>query len=367
MHVIKIQDTAKYYQVGIADYYPVAGAVLIAAVCYYLMKKENQIEEEEKEPFGKVMRDTPGILRQIFIQDFSEKKENTGERKRIEKKAEKVQIREDASLNQWQSFILQLGTSSVFLLFCLLYTGDLVYKLFSELSFIKWVMELLPILLCVALWKIYFGSKNGKPDESGFSIARGVMTAEYVIQILVSVPVCMVGTVFGGPVGLILALAVSLVDICYIGSLRKTTLCTEKIIKGDGESVTVSFYPVLVLGFNVMIKTVGFLWAAFWQSAANAVTNSMYGYGDEASSLMAGFFSSLGIDYGYSYGQSSSFIQSLLSPVEAWIQSKFGFNENPLVMLLAIAIPVCEIILLRRVRSFKGVITGVDERQDLKG
>lgn len=368
LHIIRIQKAAKYYIPGVSAYYPVAVTALFAIVIYYLMKKEGQIDEEKQEPISKVLKDIPGILLQLLSEDpleAGEEKEN--KTKKVLSHMQKPLVKEKASgLGQIQTDILGLTMSGVSLLFCFLYTGNLLYELFAEFSFLKWIENLLPIILCVALWKIYLGSRKNELNEQGFCIARGVMTAEYVIQIILSVILCIVGTIFGGPIGLILTVVISLVDICYRGSLRRIFLCMESVAKGSGDEVAVSFYPVLILGVNAVVKTVAFLWTAFWQGAANSVTHSMYGYGDAASSLVAGILSSMGIDYGYGYGQTSSLMRYLIAPMEEWIQNKFGFKENPVIMMLAIAIPICEIILLSKLRSLGGQAQRKEEEQSEK-
>ena len=64
-----------------------------------------------------------------------------------------------------------------------------------------------------------------------------------------------------------------------------------------------------------------------------------------------------GLGYGYGYSQSSDVIQSFLSPITEWIQSTLGFSQNPLIMVIAVTIPILEILLLIKIRSYMNIKT----------
>ena len=88
------------------------------------------------------------------------------------------------------------------------------------------------------------------------------------------------------------------------------------------------------------------------QSFANNVNMTLNQYGEEANSIAGYFTNSLGLGYGLGYGTSSDLVNSLLSPVTSWIQNTFGFSQSPVMMLLAIAIPVISIVLFFKMRSY---------------
>ena len=89
------------------------------------------------------------------------------------------------------------------------------------------------------------------------------------------------------------------------------------------------------------------------QSLANALNSSLNQYGDEASSAIGYITEQLGLGFGLGFELSSEGIGTLLEPVNAWIQSVLGFNQSPLIMLLAIAVTVSSIVLLSKIRSYR--------------
>ena len=113
-----------------------------------------------------------------------------------------------------------------------------------------------------------------------------------------------------------------------------------------------SWYPIVIWVVQTIIKGIGFWIACSMQSFANNANMTLNQYGEEANSIVGYFTDSLGLGYGLGYGTSSNFVNSLLSPVTSWIQNTFGFSQSPVVMLLAIAIPVSSIVLFFKIRSY---------------
>ena len=125
--------------------------------------------------------------------------------------------------------------------------------------------------------------------------------------------------------------------------------------KGANTEVSAGMYPVFILGINVVIRGITLAWSSFLQMTANQITGTMNG--DAASSYVGQIFSMFGLDYGYGYSQSSDIIQYFLSPITEWIQSTLGFSQNPLIMVIAVAIPILEILLLIKIRSYMNIKT----------
>ena len=127
--------------------------------------------------------------------------------------------------------------------------------------------------------------------------------------------------------------------------------------KGENTEVSAGMYPIFILGINTVTRCIVLAWSSFLQMTANRITGTMNQYGDAASSSVGQIFSMFGLDYRYGYSQSSDIIQSFLNPITEWIQNTLGFSQNPMIMVIAVAIPILEILLLIKVRSYMNIKT----------
>ena len=244
----------------------------------------------------------------------------------------------------------QLVSGKVFLALCIVFTAELLYQLFSELSFLSWMGKLLSIFLCVFLWQIWAEGRKKSLGTPAFGNVSLIMTIEYVIKIIAGIFVCLFG-LLSGPLGFLATLVMTIVDICYLGSVRKTAKSVQRIAEGAEENIKVSFYPMLVLGVNILMKAFSFFKSLAMMSAVNYTYGMLNSYGNTATSGIMSFLREFGIDQGT--GVVSYLINLLLMPFRNWIQGLFGGYENPLILLLGLAVVVCEFLVMRNLRLWR--------------
>ena len=72
-------------------------------------------------------------------------------------------------------------------------------------------------------------------------------------------------------------------------------------------------------------------------------------YGNSTSDMLNEILRELGIGY----GDTSGLTRMITEPINSWIQGILGFAQNPIIMLIGISVPILEIMLLLRIRSYK--------------
>lgn len=195
--------------------------------------------------------------------------------------------------------------------------------------------------------------KKGELSASGFSIISVLTWITAVVHIIVGVLLLIIGGSAGIEAALIILLVMG-IDIGYWCSLGNI-LSTLKVNARKGyKKLKIGVYPIAVLGINALVKAAMFAWASFLQSTANSINGQLNQYGSAASSIVGEVFGELGFGYETGYSWSSSGIQSLLNPITSWVQKTLGFSQNPLIMIIAIVIPVLEMLLLIKLRSYGG-------------
>lgn len=250
--------------------------------------------------------------------------------------------------NEQERALMCIPAGNVYLVFCVLFTINLVVGVFSKFSFLNLISKVIPIIMCVGFWKIYC---NKKEYEKGTRLISGTIMFQFIIHIIMCVIILIaIFSLRAGIWSYLIGIAFVCMDLAYWYSLHGTFLKLTHLGWGEDVEVTSGIYPVLVLILGTIAKIISLIWSFWLQSVANGVNSKLNGYGNAASSEIANFFSMAGLDYGYVYGESSSYINSLLRPIMEWIQSILGFSQNPLLMIIAIAIPICEIILLNNIR-----------------
>lgn len=349
LHIHNIYENSKYYVNSSLDIYAIIIIVIEVVICYYLMKKNGFIVSRESDTVTQILRDFPWALRQTLSNG------EKGDRQRPQQKEKEVKVTVDISLPQGK--LQAVLVSKEFLIFAVIYTANLVANVFTDFSVSKIFFQIFPILFCTGIWMIYCNRYKETMSTSGFSLINVVFVFELVIRIIALVLAVIaafsIGSDGGVAVFFLSAIIIGL-DIGYWRSLILTiSSMKECAVHGTGYvEMHASWYPIVIWVVQTIIKGIGFWIACSMQSFANNVNMTLNQYGEEANSIAGYFTNSLGLGYGLGYGTSSDLVNSLLSPVTSWIQNTFGFSQSPVMMLLAIAIPVISIVLFFKMRSY---------------
>lgn len=348
LHVYNIYESSKYYVNSSSDIYAIIIIVIEVVICYYLMKKNGFIVSRENDTVTQILRDFPWALRQTLNGEKGD-----GQRPQKKEKEEKTTI--DISLPQGK--LQAVLISKAFLVFAVIYTVNLAGNVFTDFSLYKIFFQIFPILFCTGIWMIYCDRYKENMSTSGFSLINVVFVFELVIRIVILVLAVIAAFSMDSDAGVALFFWAAIIigfDIGYWRSLILTiSSMKECAVHGTGYvEMHASWYPIVIWILQTIIKGIGFWIACSMQSFANNVNMTLNQYGEEANSIAGYFTNSLGLGYGLGYGTSSDMVNSLLSPVTSWIQNTFGFSQSPVMMLLAIAIPVSSIILFVKMRSY---------------
>ena len=348
LHVYNVYESSKYYVNSSSDIYAIIIIVIEVVICYYLMKKNGFIVSRENDTVTQILRDFPWALRQTLNGEKGD-----GQRPQKKEKEEKTTI--DISLPQGK--LQAVLTSKAFLVFAVIYTVNLAGNVFTDFSLYKIFFQIFPILFCTGIWMIYCDRYKENMSTSGFSLINVVFVFELVIRIVILVLAVIAAFSMDSDAGVALFFWAAIIigfDIGYWRSLILTiSSMKECAVHGTGYvEMHASWYPIVIWVVQIIIKGIGFWIACSMQSFANNVNMTLNQYGEEANSIAGYFTNSLGLGYGLGYGTSSDLVNSLLSPVTSWIQNTFGFSQSPVMMLLAIAIPVISIVLFFKMRSY---------------
>lgn len=351
LHMYNIYETAKYYQDSNSDIYAIAAIMVAAGICYYMMKKNDFIVFGENETLLHVFQNVPWALDQA-INGPNSKKEKVD--KTVKEKKRYI-VEDSLPKGQLQAVLL----SKSFIVFAVIYTVNLGINVFTDFSIFKIAFQIFPVLFCIGIWMIYSNRYNETMSSTGFSMVNVVFTIELWLRIVAMVVIIIAIIAMDlEDVGVSLIFCttiIMLLDTFYWWSLRKTAVSIKNIAIDNYQcfGMETSLYVIFVLILQTIIKSVGFLWACYMQNLANTLNGTLNQYGEEANSIAGYITDMLGLGYGFGYGTASGVVNSLLAPVTAWIQNTFGFSQNPLVMLLGIAVPVSSIVLLFKIRSYK--------------
>ena len=142
LHLINIQRLARYeyWSNSSSSYLPVIGALLVAFGCYLAMKKEEMLEQG-KESFSEIIKEIPQTLQMILQNNSHEIKPP---------KPGKVQ-KSPVDLKSEGEKILYVIKSNIFLLFCILYTINLAYGIFTSIAYNKLKTRIFTIFIYMAI------------------------------------------------------------------------------------------------------------------------------------------------------------------------------------------------------------------------
>lgn len=348
LYIYSIYENSKYYINTSSDVYAIIGIVIAVSICYCIMKKNDFITFGKDDTAVQVLRELPWALSQTL----NGKNEN---RERPQKKENETKVTVDINLPQGK--LQSMLSSKAFLIFAIIYTANLAANVFTAFSLYKLFFQTLPILFCIGMWMVYCERYKERMSTSGFSLIKVVFGFELVLRVILLVIVVIIALLVGSDAGVALFFLGAIIvgfDIGYWRSLNLTIgSMSECAVHGTGYvEMHASWYAILIWIFQTIIKVVGLGIACYLQSLANNMNMTLNQYGEEVNEIVGYFTGELGLGYGLGYGTSSNMVNSLLSPVTTWIQNTLGFSQSPAVMLLAIAVPVCSIILFFKIRSY---------------
>jgi hypothetical protein len=276
----------------------------------------------------------------------SARPENTG-------KAAASVLSPSGEMNPSQVGLWSVVSGNLFLVFSILFSANLLYQLFSGFSFIKVVTSILTILTCIGLWLIFLDAKNGMLSKGGFSIIKIVATLKFIFYFCIEAIlfVLILQLDLGVKANLIVFLFL-LILLLYWIALLGTTSRSSKIAHGSTKPPVGSFYITFVLCLNIFFKVCSFIWLNMVQHTTNEMANSVLAFGSGASSELASMLNGEGLNYALGYDVSSSMMNSVLQPAAEWIQSTFSVSLDIPGTLLAIAVLVCEIMILSKLRAY---------------
>ena len=235
-------------------------------------------------------------------------------------------------------------SNTLYLVFCIVFTANIVFNVFLGFSFVKLVGQTIPIILCVGFWMMYCNraeyDKGSNVISKTMAVLLGLRIALYVILLLALI--AMKANIWA----YLILIVFAAIDMGYWYSLHATFSNLTKLGRGVRVVVTAGIYPIIVLVLNVIGRVISFLSASIMQSVLSGIFS---GYGSLYDLYDYGY-------YGYGYDDSARYMQAVMNMITNMIQNILGFTQNPLVMICAIAVPVLEIMLLSKIRSStKGV------------
>lgn len=359
-----IRQSQSYYGVSGVEYAEFLRPFIVAGAVYYLIKKEGYLADFSLHGMLQALKTKANQLYSGMAAEKTEKKkeafsgqENEEGKKEETKRKEAVfeegkkeeTERKEAVFEQGQGKIWQLITGKIFIIFCIVFTGELLYQLFSNLSFLYWIGKTLTIFLCVFLWQIFLDGRKNRLHPSAFSNVALVIKIEYIIKLISGIVACIFG-IISGPIGFIATIVMTIVDVCYAGALRKMAKSVQGAAEGTGEEIKITWYPILVTGVNTLMKGFAFFKTLATMSAMNYTYGIMNSYENTAGFWIMSFLQDFGADT--DYGIISYLINFIFAPFRNLIRGIFGGYANPWILLLELSVLVCEFLLFRQLRSY---------------
>ena len=235
-----------------------------------------------------------------------------------------------------ESVLVGILASPIYLIFCILYTANIAFSVFTDFSILSIIGQIIPILVCIGFWKMYC---NKAEYERGSNIISILLNIFLVIRIVLYVIFLFVlfATIspkYGWWLYLILVFIAAL-DLGYWYSLHATFSKLTKLGRGTRIMVTAGIYPIIILIIGAIQKVFSFMGALGSRGAANGIY-----------AIIVQLFDEMGY-YGYGYGDEAKYMDMVLS----MIQSALGLRQNLFGLVIVAAVPIVEIVLLCKIRS----------------
>lgn len=241
-----------------------------------------------------------------------------------------------------EKVLVGILSNTLYLIFCIVFTANIVFNVFLGFSFTKLIGQVIPIIMCVGFWMMYCNmaeyEKGSNIISKTMAFLLGLRIALYVLLLIALI--AMKANVWA----YVILIVFAAIDMGYWYSLHATFSNLTKLGRGIRVMVTAGIYPIIVLVLNVVGKVISFLFASVMQGVLSGIIGS---YGSIYDLY----------DYGYyGYDDSARYMQAVMDMVTQMVQSVLGFTQNPFIVISAIAVPVLEIMLLSKIRSStKGV------------
>ena len=232
----------------------------------------------------------------------------------------------------------------LYLAFCILYTANIALNIFLGFSIFNIFGQIIPIIMCVGFWLMY---GKGTEYATGSNIISKVM-AFWLIVSLICVGLALIAFEFaaaqfeaGAGTYITIALVMILIGLMvggYWNALRTTFSKLTQLGRGNQVMVTSSLYPIVLRVIAAIGAVISFIQAIAMRGATNLAMSMLNQYLDQISSQL--YYSGYGSEV-------TGYIQLL----KQMLQSAMSYGQNPIVKLVAVAVPIMEVILLCKVRS----------------
>lgn len=342
LHIIKLVQLSRMYFyliTGLFDIFTIMVVIALTGVTCYLMNRDGMLDGGES--WDQAIFNIPWALKQML--DLNSGKNSAGGRRVFNKATPVGKLR------------TILG-EDLFLIFVCVYTLNLMFEIYSGFAWLNIIFNIFPVLVCTGLLLLcYSNNCTDHIDDGGFLLINITLSFRFYGMIALAVIigiVLLIATIAIGAYMLIVDVIVAgifFLVIYFWWTLKKTVTSMRNIARGTEYALYSSIYPVVILVIQVIDKVVRFIGTCIMQIMANGMIDTVNQYGDSTGEMINEMLQEIGLGY----GDASGLTRMVTEPINTWIQNVFGFSRNPVIMLIGIAVPVFEIMLLLKIRSYK--------------
>ena len=346
IRLIRVSGVYFYYIIsGVTDILAIVITIVMTGVICYLMSRDGMLAGNNGETLGQTLHDIPQALKQMLDLNLNK---NSGKNYNSVKSG----FVETTPIERLRTIL----SSELFFIFVCVYTFDLVFRLHSGFAWLNALSNIFPLLVCSGLMLIFY-SNNWKDniDDGGFFLINITLSFNFyggIVGAVIIAILMLIATIAIGSYMLIadlIAAVILFLRIYFWWTLKKTVDSMRGVARGTENVLYSSVYPIVILGIQAVYKVGKFIWACVMQIAASGLMYAVDQYGNSTSDMLNEILRELGIGY----GDTSGLTRMITEPVNSWIQGILGFAQNPIIMLIGISVPILEIMLLLRIRSYK--------------
>lgn len=323
MEIYQLKEYQSWYT-SIMIYWPLVDSIVVIVGGYYLMKREGMLEWQEGWQLMDYVKDIPVMLKQIFP------KKGTSEAEAWKKEKKPL-----AQPKTEAEKVLLIVKDNLFLAFGVLYTVKVAYNVFASFSIMKLTTGIFSILTCVAIWLIYSSGRKGTLTSSGFTISGVIAWIKVVGHGIIGLGLLMIVGQIDGMLCFVV-LVVAALDVYYWWCIADILWTMRTNVMGGCKEINVGKYPIVILVLNVVKQVPGIIMMGAMQLGGSMLSRALY-------SLE---YSSFGDAYSMLGGEMYNMVLGML-------EKALGINSNVVMALILAAIPVLEILLLRKLRAYK--------------
>ena len=346
MHIIRLIRTSGmfyFYMANmVSDIFGIILTITVAGVVCYLMQRDGILDFNNGETLGQTIQGIPQALKQMM--DLNLSKGGTGGRR--------AGFNEATPIGRLRTIF----SSELFFIFVCVYSLNLVFNINSGIAWLNMGPNFFPMITCCGLLLIFYSSNwKDRIDDGGFFLINITVSFKFyfgIAKAVIIAIVLLIATVIGGAYVLIADLIVAVylfLNIFYWWTLKRTVDSSRGVVRGTEQVVYTSVYPVVILVMKAIYKVGVFIWVCIMQLVANSLIYTLDQYGNTTTDLINEILQEAGLGY----VDASGLTQQGIAPITSWIQNIFGFSQSPLIMLLGIAVPIFEIMLLLKLRSYR--------------